>query len=65
MKIDLKDLKKAVQWIESNTNADKVQVYIGDNKLNISTMDKFGAQVEIIIFDEASMMPKIKKTDLL
>lgn len=65
MKIDVKDLKKAVAWVEANTNADKVDLYIGDNKLIITTSDKYEAQVEIVIYEGASMMPKIKKTDLL
>jgi hypothetical protein len=65
MKIDVKDLKKALQWIEENTHAEKVSLYMGDNKLTITTMDKYEAQVEIILYENSSMMPKIKKTDLL
>lgn len=65
MKVDVKDIKKALNWIESNTNVESVNLYIGDNKLVISTMDKYSAQVEIVLFEGSSMMPKIKKTDLL
>lgn len=65
MKFDLKDLKKAVSWVEANTNSDKIDIYITDNKLIIATADKYQAQVEIILYEGASMMPKIKKTDLL
>lgn len=65
MKFDVKDLKKAIQWIESNTYAESVNLYMGDNKLTVSTLDKYEAQVEIVLYENGSMMPKIKKTDLL
>lgn len=65
MKVDIKDVKKALNWLESNTNADIVDFYIGDNKLAITTIDKYQAQVEIVIYENSSMMPKIKKTDIL
>lgn len=65
MKIDIRDVKKAVQWVEGNTNADIVDFYIGDNKLVITTMDKYQAQVEIIIYENSSMLTKIKKTEVL
>lgn len=65
MKLDIRDIKKAVQWVEANTNADIVDFYIGDNKLVITTADKYQAQVEIIVFENSSMMAKIKKTEVL
>lgn len=65
MKVDMKDLKKALLWIEANTNADKIKIYIGDNKMSITTMDKYDAQVEIILYEDSSMMPKIKKAEFL
>ena len=65
MKVDIKDVKKALNWLESNTNADIVDFYIGDNKLAITTIDKYQAQVEIVIYENSSMMPNIKKTDIL
>jgi hypothetical protein len=65
MKIDIKDLKKALQWLEANTHSESVNLYMGDNKLTVSTLDKYEAQVEIVLYENGSMMPKIKKTDLL
>lgn len=65
MKIDIRDVKKAVQWVESNTNADIVDFYIGDNKLVITTIDKYSTQVEIILYENSSMLAKIKKTEVL
>lgn len=65
MKLDMKELKKAINWIEINTNQDKVDFYIGDGKLIITTLDKYSSQVEIILFEETSMMAKIKKTEIL
>lgn len=65
MKVDLKDLKKAIQWFEANTNADKIDFYMGDNKLTITSLDKYSSQVEIVLYEDSSMLPKIKKTEVL
>lgn len=65
MKIDLKDIEKAVKWIRENSNNDRAVFEIIDNKLIVSVMDKYQASVEILIYESGSMMPKIKKTDLL
>jgi len=65
MKVDVKELKKALAWVESNTTVDKVNLYIGDNKLVITTMDKYQSQVEIILYEDSSMMAKIKRTEVL
>lgn len=65
MKVDVKDLKKAITWVETNTVADKITLYIGDNKLSIGTMDKYQSQVEIILYEDSSMLPKIKRTEVL
>lgn len=65
MKIDIRDVKKAVQWVESNTKTDIVDFYIGDNKLVITTIDKYSTQVEIILYENSSMLAKIKKTEVL
>lgn len=65
MKIHLKDLKRAIEWFETNTNADKITLYAGDNKLSMTVLDKYSAQVEILLYEDSSMLPKIKKTDVL
>lgn len=66
MKIDLKELKKAVQWIEVNTNMVAVNIFVMDgNKLIFSCMDKQDTEVEITLFSDGQMLPKIRKTEVL
>lgn len=66
MKISIEELKKAVQWIEANSRDIQVQVYTGEgSKLVLKCMDRFDTEVEIILFEEQSMLPKIKKTEVL
>lgn len=66
MKIDLKELKKAVNWVEANTNQVHINIYSADsNKLVITTMDKQDTEVEIVLYSDSQMLPKIKKTEVL
>lgn len=66
MKVELKDLEKALTWIKSNTNAITVRMEIIDNKLYIKTTDKYEKIVEIQIHcSEVAMMPLITSTDRL
>lgn len=67
MKIDIKDLKKALDWIEANTKAEYVYLhnYGANNKLFIETFDKYEASIQITIFEQGTMMPKITKTEVL
>lgn len=63
MKIAVADLKKALNWVEANTNATHVDIKWTDNMV-IFTKDKYDAQVEIIL-SETGMLPKLKKEDFL
>lgn len=66
LKIELSQLKKAIQWIEANTNEVNVQIYTGDgNKLILKSSDRLGHEVEITLFTDSQMLPKIKKTEVL
>jgi hypothetical protein len=66
LKIDLTQLKKAIQWIEANTNEVAVQIYTGDsNKLILRSIDRLGSEVEITLYNDSTMLPKIKKTEIL
>ncbi len=66
LKIDLAQLKKAVQWIEGNTNEITIQIYSGDmSKLLLKTTDRLGNEVEITLYSDSQMLPKIKKTEVL
>ena len=63
MKIDLMELKKAVGWIEANTSATVVSVNAYDHtKLIIKTYDKYDQEVEVILYTDNIMLPKIRKT---
>jgi hypothetical protein len=66
MKIDLSQFKKALNWIEVNSLDMHVSVFTGENgKLKITCFDKYGAEVDITLFADGTMMPKIRKTDVL
>lgn len=66
MKLEIKDLDKALTWIKSNTNAVTIQIEVLDNKLYIKTVDKYEKMVEITVHDtEMAMMPLITSTDRL
>lgn len=66
MKIDLSQLKKAIHWLEANTNEVNIQVYTGDmTKLMLKATDRLGNEVEITLFNDSQMMPKIRKTEIL
>lgn len=67
MKISVDDLKKAIKWIESSSKDTHVAVelaYDGRN-LSIRCKDKYEAQVEITLYTDSSMLPKIRKEDVL
>lgn len=66
MKVDMKDLKKALAWIEANTKSEHVFIHnYGNGKLHIETFDKYEASVQIVIYEQGTMMPKITKTEIL
>jgi hypothetical protein len=66
LKIDLAQIKKAIQWIEANTNEVSVQIYTGDgSKIILKSVDRLGSEVEITLFNDATMLPKIRKTEIL
>jgi hypothetical protein len=67
VKIDLKELKKAVQWIESNTNEVQVdlQMDMDGRNLNLKVVDKLGVEVTIKLFNDSSMKARIRKEDIL
>lgn len=64
MKIAILDLKKALKKIEEISNDTHVNIIWVDN-MNISFKDKYEAQVEITLFENSMMLPKIRKEDLL
>ena len=65
MKLKLDELKKAVGWIEANSRDVIVNLYICNRELRIECEDKYQKQVEITLWNEGGMLPKIKKTEIL
>jgi hypothetical protein len=66
MKLKLDELKKAIAWIEANTNSDFIKLEVGGSKANLRCFDKKDREVSIEIFDgESPMLPKITKTEIL
>lgn len=66
MKIELKELKKAVSWIEANSRDLSVNIISGDgSKLILHCFDKNDCEVEITLYTDNQMLPKIKKTEVL
>jgi hypothetical protein len=66
MKISIDDLKKAIDWLRANTNQMDVSIYAGDgNKLSLTAIDRNDTEVEIVLYADNQMMPKIKKTEIL
>lgn len=66
MKIALADLKKALNWIETNSKDVVIDVVDHhDGKLYLKCQDKYEVYVEITLYHESSMLPKIRKEDIL
>lgn len=66
MKFDLGELKRALDWIEANTNELKVSVTIDRHHLYLECFDRKDCAVKITLYsDQAQMLPKIQKTDNL
>jgi hypothetical protein len=66
MKIDIEELKKAIDWLRTNSHDMKVHITLHEiDRLIISTMDKHDNEVEIVLYSDSQMLPKIKKTEVL
>jgi len=65
MKFNLDELKTAIGWIEANTSAMKIDIYIINHELQIKCMDKYEREVLITLWAEGGLMPKIRKTEIL
>jgi hypothetical protein len=65
MKISIADLKKALLWIEVNTNESHVGISLLGPSFIIDTKDKYDQKIEIKLFDDNMMLPKIRKETVL
>lgn len=64
MKISIADLKKAIKKIEEISSDSHVQMLMV-HQLTIGFKDRYQAQVEITLFNDSNMLPKIRKDELL
>ena len=65
MNVSVDDLAKALAWIKNNSMDVYVKASIIDGKLYFKCKDKYESQVEITIFGDSTLMPKIRKEDIL
>lgn len=66
MKVLLADLKKAISFFEAHTAEISVAVALDDGRvLLLRGFDKLGQSVEIQIYLEGTLLPKIVRTDVL
>ena len=66
MKVSIDELKKAVVWLQGNSRDLDVQVYTHNGtQLIIKAMDKYENEVEITIYENGTLLPKIRKTEIL
>lgn len=67
MKIAVADLKKALNWIEANSRDLLVRVEMAQDGRNLSIKceDVKQVQVDITLFNDSNMQPRIKKEDAL
>lgn len=63
-KIDLMELKKAVQWIEANTKEVRVIIETDGDDLILKTFDRNEQAVSIRLYTH-NTLPKITKTEIL
>jgi hypothetical protein len=66
VKIKLEDLKKAVQWMEANSK--DIVIHVSENSdryLVLKCQDRYDVQVEIKLFNDGTMGPRITKEDSL
>lgn len=64
MRVRLADLKKAILEAEAKGKDEMINIKI-DSYLYMSFEDRYNVQVEIKIFENGNMLPKIRKEDVL
>lgn len=64
MRIKLSDLKKAVLEAEAKGKDEMINIKI-DSQVYISFEDRYNSQIEIKLFENGNMLPKIRKEDVL
>lgn len=64
MKISIADIHKAMKWLEKHSNDTHVNIVWVDNMI-IQCKDKYQASVEIKLYEDSNMLPKIRKEEVL
>lgn len=67
MKLKIDDLEKVVHWVKKNTSEVFVRLEIDHDKrtLVFKCNDKYQTGVEIRVFEEGSMGPRVRKEEPL
>lgn len=68
MKITVKDLKKALTWLDNNSPDVILNIDMDDTNerfMLIKCQDKYATAVTIKIFNDSNMMPRITKEEQL
>jgi hypothetical protein len=65
LKIELKELKRAIDFLEKNSKEIYVYVDVFDEILTLNTFDKSDAEISIEVYTAGTLMPKVKKTETL
>jgi hypothetical protein len=65
LKVRLSELKKALSWIEANTNVEYITANTDEREMTLKSFDKSDSEIIITIFSDGTMLPKIRKTEVL
>ena len=65
MKINIEELNSAVSWFRANGRDLNVKIDTYTGILVIKGLDRLDNEVEIHLYNEQAMMPKIKNTQIL
>jgi hypothetical protein len=65
MKVNIADMKKAIAWVENNSRELQVNIYQEVGKVKVECFDRQDNHVQITLFEDGQMMPKIMKTEIL
>lgn len=65
MKLSIQDLKKALKKIEEISNDMHININLTGHEIALQFKDKYDSQTEIRLFEDSSMLPKIRKESFL
>lgn len=65
MKIKVDDLKKALDWLRTNSSDEFIDIQLHPRNIVLSFNDKYQSSVEVKLYEDSSMLPKIRKENPL